>query len=315
MTIDKLPIIRSFRPLLVPGVITLFILVAPPILTAVLPKNNLVITFIIKYGYVLVIAALTWTLTRVVKSLSNLLKSKYDLQEVDNLKSRKVHTQIQLLEQIAIVLIFLFGVGLILISFESIRKIGIGLFASAGLAGIIIGFAAQKVLGALIAGIQIAFTQPFRIDDALLVENEWGWVEEINLTYVVMRLWDKRRLVLPSTYFIEKPFQNWTRNNAEIVGSIFLHTDYRVPFDAMRKELDNILSTTDLWNGKVKVLQVTDSTPTTVVTRILVSANNSPTAWDLRVHVREKMIKFLQEKHPESLPVTRILIPNDQHRD
>ncbi|NRR91929.1 mechanosensitive ion channel [Winogradskyella undariae] len=236
----------------------------------------------------------------------------YDISAEDNLEARKMYTQISLLEKIIIFVIILFAVGFILLSFDSIKKIGYGIFASAGLAGIIIGLSAQKVVGALLAGIQIAFTQPFRIDDAVVVENEWGWIEEINLTYVVIRLWDKRRLVLPSTYFLENPFQNWTRNSADIIGSVFLHTDYRVSFDDLRTELTKILESTSLWDKQVNVLQVTDSKENSVEIRILVSAKNSPTAWDLRVHVREKMIKFIQENYPESLPRTRVYLTDNK---
>jgi small-conductance mechanosensitive channel len=184
----------------------------------------------------------------------------------------------------------------------------VGLFASAGVAGIIIGFSAQKAIGTLIAGIQIAFAQPFRLDDAVVVEGEWGWIEEINLTYVVVRIWDQRRLVLPTTYFLEKPFQNWTRTSADIIGSVFLYTDYTISFDALREELDRILAVTPLWDKKVKVLQVTDSKELTVEIRILVSAKNSPTAWDLRVHVREKMIEFIQKNYPDALPKSRVVL-------
>ena len=240
---------------------------------------------------------------------------RYDIAAEDNLDARKMYTQINLLEKIIIFIIFLFAIGFILLSFDSIKKIGYGIFASAGLAGIIIGLSAQKVVGALLAGIQIAFTQPFRIDDAVVVENEWGWIEEINLTYVVIRLWDKRRLVLPSTYFLENPFQNWTRTSADIIGSVFIHTDYTISFDALRAELDNVLENTDLWDKKAKVLQVTDAKEQTVEIRILVSAKNSPTAWDLRVHVREKMIEFIQKNYPESLPRTRVYLADNQKKE
>ncbi|WP_228779922.1 mechanosensitive ion channel family protein [Aquiflexum lacus] len=201
---------------------------------------------------------------------------------------------------------------MVLLSFESIRKVGIGLFASAGVAGIIIGFSAQKAVGTLLAGIQIAITQPFRIEDAVLVENEWGWIEEINLTYVVVRIWDKRRLVLPTTYFLEKPFQNWTRTSADIIGSIFLYTDYTISIQALRDELTRLLNETPLWDKKVNVLQVTDSKETTMELRILVSAKNSPTTWDLRVHIREKLIEFIQKNYPESLPKTRLVFENGE---
>ncbi|WP_223271829.1 mechanosensitive ion channel family protein [Algoriphagus ratkowskyi] len=231
---------------------------------------------------------------------------QYDISKEDNLKARKVLTQINMLVKIGNFLIVLLAIGLILISFESVRKVGVGFFASAGIAGIIIGFSAQKAIGTLIAGIQIAFTQPFRLEDAVVVEGEWGWIEEINLNYIVVRIWDLRRLVLPTTYFLETPFQNWTRTSADLLGSVFLYTDYTIPFEELRKELDRILETTPLWDKKVKVLQVSDAKEHTVETRILVSAKNSPTAWDLRVFVREKMIEFIQKNYPESLPKTRV---------
>ncbi|MEL7145154.1 MAG: mechanosensitive ion channel domain-containing protein, partial [Bacteroidota bacterium] len=185
----------------------------------------------------LLIVAFTWLIILVLRrAKSNLLK-RYDTSQEDNLRSRKLHTQVNILERVVKYLVIIVATGLILLSFEEIREIGIGIFASAGVAGIILGLSAQKVVGALLAGIQIAITQPFRIDDAVVVEKEWGWIEEINLTYVVIRLWDKRRLVLPSTYFLEKPFQNWTRTNADIIGTVFLYTDYSIPFDALRTEL------------------------------------------------------------------------------
>ncbi|WP_370392127.1 mechanosensitive ion channel family protein [uncultured Winogradskyella sp.] len=251
------------------------------------------------------LAALSIILLRKGKLL---VLKRYDINAEDNLQSRKVYTQVNLLEKVIIFIIVVTGLGLILLSFESIRDIGIGIFASAGLASIIIGLSAQKVVGALLAGIQIAITQPFRIDDAVVVENEWGWIEEIKLTYVVVRLWDKRRLVLPSTYFIEKPFQNWTRTSADIVGTVFIYTDYTVEFDVLRKELTRLLESTPLWDGQTNVLQVTDTKESTIEIRILVSAKNSPTAWDLRVFIREKMIDFIRHHYPESLPKTRVLL-------
>ena len=140
----------------------------------------------------------------------------------------------------------------------------------------------------------------------VIVENEWGWIEEINLTYVVVRIWDKRRLVVPVTYFIEKPFQNWTRTTAEILGTVFLYTDYNVPLNALREEVTRLLGTTKLWDGQVNVLQVTDAKERTLEVRVLVSAVDSPSAWDLRVFLREKLVEFLQKNYPQSLPKTRI---------
>ncbi len=256
----------------------------------------------------LLIAGTTWLLIEVVSKLKNKLLQRFDITKEDNLKSRKLHTQINLLEKVVVFLIILIGVGLILMSIESIREVGIGIFASAGVVGIIIGLSAQKIVGALLAGIQIAITQPFRVDDAVLVENEWGWIEEVNLTYIVVRIWDKRRLVLPSTYFLEKPFQNWTRTTADIIGSVFIYTDYTISFDALRKELTRLLESTELWDQKVNVLQVTDAKELTLEIRILVSAKNSPIAWDLRVYIREKMIEFIQKNYPQSLPKTRVIL-------
>jgi len=262
---------------------------------------------------ILVTLGISWFLMVLIRTLKTAFLKRYDLSEEDNLDSRKVYTQINILEKVLISIIILFAIGIVLLSFDSIRKIGIGLFASAGVAGIIIGLSAQKIVGSLLAGIQIAITQPFRIDDAVLVENEWGWIEEINLTYVVVRIWDKRRLVLPSTYFLEKPFQNWTRTSADITGSVFLYVDYTISFQALRVELSRLLNESELWDKKVNVLQVTDSKESTLEIRILVSAKNSPTAWDLRVHIREKMIEFIQKNYPECLPRARVLLEKDTH--
>ncbi len=255
---------------------------------------------------ILIITGFTWCVLVMIQILKRVFLRQFDISEENNLRARKVYTQINILVKIANFVIIVIGLGLILLSFEVVRQVGVGLFASAGVAGIIIGFSAQKAIGTLIAGIQIAFTQPFRLEDAVVVEGEWGWIEEINLNYVVVRIWDQRRLVLPSTYFLEKPFQNWTRTSADIIGSVFIYTDYTVSFDAMRAELDRILANTSLWDRKVKVLQVTDAKERTVESRILVSARNSPTAWDLRVLVREKMVEFLQKNYPDALPKTRI---------
>lgn len=271
------------------------------------------LAYLPKVNTVLIILGFTWCLLVLSRILKDNLLRQFDISKEDNLKARKIYTQINILQKVGNFIIILIGLGLILLSFESIRQIGVGLFASAGVAGIIIGFSAQKAIGTLIAGIQIAFAQPFRLDDAVVVEGEWGWIEEINLTYVVVRIWDQRRLVLPTTYFLDKPFQNWTRTSADIIGSVFLYTDYTISFEALRQELDRILEETHLWDKKVKVLQVTDSKELTVETRILVSAKNSPTAWDLRVHVREKMIEFIQKNYPEALPKSRVVL--EQRKD
>jgi small-conductance mechanosensitive channel len=169
-----------------------------------------------------------------------------------------------------------------------------------------LGFAAQKTLGNIIAGIQIALAQPIRLDDVVIVENEWGWIEEITLTYVVIRVWDLRRLIIPISYFVEKPFQNWTRTSADLLGSVYIYTDYTIPVGEMRSELTRIVENNPLWDKKVNTLQVTNATETTIELRALMSASDSPTAWRLRCEVREKLLEFLQEKFPGSLPRTRV---------
>lgn len=259
-----------------------------------------------------IIVCLTWICIRAIRFSRIIILSRYDLSEKDNLKARKVYTQLRVLERIIVFVIVLIAFSIALMTFDSIRRIGISLFASAGVAGIILGFAAQKVLGSVLAGFQIALTQPIRIDDVVIVEKEWGWIEEITLTYVVVRLWDRRRMILPTTYFIETPFQNWTRVSADILGSVFIYTDYRMPVEEVRKELGKILENSELWDGQVQNLQVTNATEKSLELRALMSAADSPTAWDLRVHVREKLIEFLQKHYPDCLPRTRIELNPDK---
>lgn len=253
-----------------------------------------------------IIVCVTWLLIKAINLSREVILSQYDINEKDNLKARKVYTQFRVLERIVIFTLILIATAIALMTFDGIKRIGISLFASAGVAGIIIGFAAQKLLGSILAGFQIALTQPIRIEDVVIVENEWGWIEEINLTYVVVRIWDKRRLILPTTYFIEKPFQNWTRVSADILGTVFIYTDYQVPVAKLRKEFTRILEKSDLWDGKVNVMQVTNANEKTIEIRALMSTVDSPTGWDLRVLVREKLISFLQENYPESLPRMRV---------
>ncbi|QYA26826.1 mechanosensitive ion channel [Gramella sp. MT6] len=255
-----------------------------------------------------IIFSIAWFLILLFKVVKKRMLRKYDVGSADNLKARKVYTQYMILENIVIFIIVILAIGIALMSFDSIRSIGVSVLTSAGIAGIIIGLAAQKAIGTLLAGIQIAVTQPIRLDDVVIVEGEWGWIEEINLTYVVVRVWDKRRLVVPTTYFIEKTFQNWTRTSADILGTVFLYVDYELPVDAIRKEQTRLLNSTDLWDGKVDVLQVTNTTEKSVELRVLVSAKDSPTAWDLRVYLREKLMEFIQNNYPQSLPKARITI-------
>ena len=268
------------------------------------------------FGSVLLIISIAWLFIAGIRTTKQLFLERFDTTIEDNLRSRKFQTQFNILERIIVFLIVIVSMGLILMLFEDVKQIGISLFASAGVAGIIIGFAAQRIIAAVIAGLQIAITQPIRLDDVVIIEGEWGRIEEITLTYVVVRIWDLRRLIVPSTYFFDKPFQNWTRTSAEILGTVFIYTDYTVSFDALRRELTRLLESTDLWDKKVNVLQVTDAREQNIEVRALMSAKDSGTAWNLRVFIREKLIEFLQKNYPESLPKTRVLLQEkEQDKD
>jgi small-conductance mechanosensitive channel len=266
------------------------------------PKPFEVLRRVVEFTLILSFA---WGLIKTLDVLQDLVQLRYQLGSADNLRVRKLFTQLQFLKKLTASLVAFVAVGLVLMSFETVRRLGTGLLTSAGIASVIVGFAAQRSISNLLAGFQIAFTQPIRIDDVLVVEGEWGRVEEITFTYVVLSIWDERRLVLPLNYFIEKPFQNWTRNSARLTGTVFLQTDYTVPVDALRAELRRLLEASPLWDERVCVLQVTDSKERTLELRALVSAANAGALWDLRCLVREGLVAFLQRQFPESLPRTR----------
>ncbi|MDT8356998.1 MAG: mechanosensitive ion channel [Methanomicrobiaceae archaeon] len=255
---------------------------------------------------VIIILSGMWAFLRLVSVLRGMVYAWYPVDKEDNLMERKVRTQFQYIRYILTFSILFVGFAAIFYQFESLRTLGTGLLASAGVIGVVIAFAAHQTLGNLLAGFQIAFAQPFRIDDVVIVEGEWGKIEEITFTYVVVRIWDQRRLVLPISYFINNPFQNWTRTNAEIMGTVILYLDYSVPLGEVREELGRIVSSSPLWDGRVVGLQVTDSTEKTITLRALVSARDASDAWDLRCEVREQLITFLQQKHPDALPRLRV---------
>ncbi len=231
--------------------------------------------------------------------------AKYDITVADNLQARKIYTQVHVLSNTLYVIIGLFTVALVLMLFEEVRHIGTSILASAGVVGIIIGFAAQKTISNLFAGFQLAMTQPIRLDDVVIVEGEWGRIEEITLTYVVIHIWDDRRLVVPLSYFIEKPFQNWTRASADLLGSIFVWVDYSLPLGETRKALKEIIEASPLWDKRFWNLQVTDATERTMQIRVLATAADSSKSWDLRCDIREKLIAYIQKCHPECLPQLR----------
>jgi len=251
------------------------------------------------------ISALGWTIGTLVDGVVKRRLAKLNFHEADNLQARKSATRLDVVRRVWVVAVAVVTVAAALTVIPGVKQIGVSLFASAGIAGIAVGLAARPMLSNLIAGLQIAFTQPIRLDDAVVVENEWGWIEEIGLFYVVIRIWDWRRLIVPLSYFIEKPFQNWTRQSAAIIGSVFWSVDYRAPVAEMREKLTEICKSTRLWDGNVVNLQVTEASGNSILIRALASSGNSPDAWDLRCYIREKMIAWLQEAHPEALPRLR----------
>jgi small-conductance mechanosensitive channel len=261
-----------------------------------------------KVAEVLFLVTSTWLALRLLKMGQLFLVRSYDITSDTNLAHRKFVTQVQFFRRLIATILVLVSFSLLLLNFQGSRKLGASVLTSAGIVSVVVGFAAQKSLGSMLAGIQIAFSQQIRLDDAVVVENEWGRVEEINLTNVVVRLWDRRRLILPITYFVENPFQNWTRSDASITGAVLFYLDYNTPIGQVRQKAEELVKADPLWNEQVFTVQITDTTPTTMVLRVLVSANDAPSAFDLRCHLREGLITYLRDHHPESLPQTRIQI-------
>lgn len=306
---DKLPILGGIKVKAewLKGPLRLLIpIILLRILVPFLPlSSNLQAGFSHFLGLAL-IATVSWLLVRIIHLVRDLILSRHDIGVKDNLQARQIYTQIRVIERILVIAVIFFAASFMLMSFPKVRQMGVSLLASAGIIGIVLGLAAQKTLGNIIAGIQIAIAQPIRLEDVVIVENEWGWIEEINLVYVVVRIWDLRRLVVPISYFIENPFQNWTRTSADILGTIFIYADYTVPVKEIREELTRIVQDSPYWDKKVVGLQVTNAGESTIELRALVSAVDSPSAWDLRCEVREKLLDFLQKNYPHCLPRTRV---------
>lgn len=291
--------LRFFIPVLCVAVVTSFLR---------LPKKTL--SIVNHVFHILIIALIGWLTIKIVYIARDALLSRYNINAKDNVRARSVYTQMRVITSIIDVGIVILSISFILMTFSQVRHIGLSLLTSAGIVGIVVGFAAQQTLGNLIAGIQIAIAQSIRLDDVVVIEGEWGWIEEITLTFVVVRIWDLRRLVVPISYFLNKPFQNWTRTSANLMGTVFIYTDYTVPVDEIRNELTSILEKSPSWDKKVNCLQVTDAKESTVELRALMSAADSPTMWNLRCEVREKLLEFLQKHFPSSLPRVRVEMNN-----
>ena len=261
---------------------------------------------------VLFILAVTWLMIRAARGLADAVEARHPMDVADNLAARTIRTQTRVLTRAVMVVIVVVGLAAVLMTFPSVRTVGTSLLASAGVAGLAIGMAAKPVLGNLIAGLQIALTQPLRIDDVLIIEGEWGRVEEITGTYVVLRIWDRRRLIIPLQWFIEHPFQNWTRKSADLLGAVFWWVDFGLPLEPIRAEVRRLCEQVpQWWDGEVAVVQVVEVSERAMQLRALVTARNSGDAFDLRCHVRAGIIEFIQHEYPQFLPRLRTDIEVD----
>jgi small-conductance mechanosensitive channel len=261
-----------------------------------------VIRHVLLLGFILVFG---WSAKAALHIWMTVYQRRFKLDAEDNLLARAHVTQTRIAERIASIMIVALTVAAALMTFPAVQQYGVSLFASAGVAGIVLGLALQPVLKNIFAGIQLAITQPIRIDDALIVEGEWGNVEEITATYVVVKLWDWRRMILPLSYFIEQPFQNWTREGASLIGTVMIYLDYSVPLTVIRKRVEEITAASALWDKRVVAVQVTDFRESTMEVRILASSTNAPKVFDLRCEIREKLIEFIQREYPQGLPRMR----------
>ncbi|POH68715.1 mechanosensitive ion channel [Cryobacterium sp. TMN-39-2] len=254
----------------------------------------------------LFIGSATWLLCALLYYAEEITANKYRIDVRDNRVARRVRTQLRMLRRIGVVIIIICAIGTVLLSIPGAATVGASLFASAGLLSVVAGLAAQSTLANIFAGMQLAFNNALRVDDVVIVESEWGKIEEITLTYIVVHIWDDRRMVLPSTYFTTTPFQNWTRHNSELLGQIDFDLDWRVNPAAMRDELNRVVAQTDLWDGRAVVLQVTDAVGGFVRVRVLVTAQDAPTLFDLRCFVRENLIDWVNAENPDALPLNRV---------
>ena len=259
----------------------------------------------------LTIAAIAWSIIALIGLWRDVVVARQRLDLEDNLVARQLGTRVDILGRIASTLVGIVAVGMILMTFPDIRSLGTTLLASAGVAGLVAGLAARPLFENLIAGIQLALTQPIRIDDVVIVEKQYGRIEEIHSTYVVVRLWDLRRLVVPLTYFIETPFENWTRRTANLMGEVYFFTDFTLDIDALRAEIPAMIASSPLWDGQFQNLQVTDATDRALQLRVLVTARNSGDLFDLRCFVREQVAKYLRDRQPQALPRVRSGAPSD----
>jgi small-conductance mechanosensitive channel len=298
------------------GVRLVFRRTRPPvqiILITIVVQQSVEVPFVASAAPMVIALTVAILAYRLVGILFVELRKRFDTSAEDNLQARRATTQILVLERVVGFIVVLIGIAVGLMTIPGVRQYGASLLASAGVAGLVVGFAAQQTIANVLAGIQIAITQPLRIEDAVVIDGEWGWIEEITLTYVVVRLWDRRRLVVPIAYLLQKPFQNWTRSSSSIIGSVYLYVDYTLDLAALRAEQSRLLAGTEYWDGDVDVVQVVDTTEKTMVIRSLVSASSSPRAWDLRCAVREGLITWIRAHYPDAFPRERLRVRGTVH--
>jgi small-conductance mechanosensitive channel len=258
----------------------------------------------------LLIAALTWLLMGAISGLAQGIIARHPVGVEDNLQARRIQTQATVLSRTAMVIVLLAGAAMALMTFPGARQFGASLLASAGVLGLIAGLAARPVFSNLIAGLQLALAQPIRLDDVLIVRGEWGRVEEITGTYVVLKIWDERRLIVPLQWFIENPFENWTRSSSQLLGTVMLYLDFTMPLAPLRAQFERVVHAAAEWDGRVCVLQVTDATEKSMQVRLLVSAASADKQYDLRCKVREALIEFVARDYPQCLPRLRVPEPD-----
>jgi small-conductance mechanosensitive channel len=286
------------------GAAMVFLMATQAILRAA--PDTLTAIDLVRHGNaLLLIAAITWLAVRCVTAAEHTIIDMHPVDRPDNLQARRVQTQTKVLARSMMVLVVVIGMGAGMMTLPFLRQFGTSLLASAGFAGLVVGFAAKPILGNLLAGMQIALAQPIRLEDVVIVQGEWGWIEEITGTYVVVRIWDQRRLIVPLQWFIENPFQNWTRTSSALLGSAMIWVDYSCPIDPLRQEAQRICEGALEWDGRLCQVQVVETSERAMQVRILVSAPDSSMAWDLRCRIREGLIAFIQKEYPQCLPRLR----------
>jgi small-conductance mechanosensitive channel len=296
--------LRLILPLLVLDIVI-------PSLTIIHPAFGDLVQHVIA---LLLIAGVAWLIIRAMLVVEDMLVERFRIDVPDNLRARRVRTQFEVFRRVGSVAVFTIALGISLTTFKRVNTLGNTMLASAGIAGLAASLTARPTIENLIAGLQIALTEPIRLEDVVIANGEWGHIEEITTTYVVLRTWDLRRMILPISYFIQTPFENWTRKTADLMAYVYLYLDYTMPIEPLRLEFTRILTSSPLWDKKVNVLQVSEASERAIQVRALMSAADANSAWDLRCEVREKLLEFVQKSYPQCLPRNRNELPEIQAR-